>query len=315
MDANLNNGNSNGARQNRVKLLKKIIVQTGITFIIIPNICAIFLFMQVSKLQEDIADIHQILFQLDEKMEQLQGSLTQEVLAVDTVEIVENNTLFDIVETELLSEENVSLKKVYLTFDDGPSANTFKILDILKEYDIKATFFVNGKESEYAQRAYKQIVEDGHTLGLHSYSHDYNVIYASLDAYVEDLIRLQDYLYELTGVRSKYVRFPGGSSNTISKVSMLELIEYLDDNGFVYYDWNISSGDSSATNLSVDKIVANCTDNIKLFNTSIVLLHDATNKANVVEALPKIIEKINSMDNVPMLAIDDDTTVVHHIVN
>ncbi len=96
----------------------------------------------------------------------------------------------------------------------------------MAQYGVKATFFVVGKEG-YADQ-YRRIVEDGHTLAMHSYSHRYNEVYASLDAYKADLTKLHDYLYELTGEDCRFVRFPGGSSNTVSTVSMWDLIDYLD---------------------------------------------------------------------------------------
>lgn len=113
-------------------------------------------------------------------------------------------------------------RKVYLTFDDGPSSNTGRILDILAEYDVKATFFVVGKTEEKYQSLYKRIVEEGHTLAMHSFSHKYNEIYQSRESYVEDLSKLQEFLYETTGVWCRYCRFPGGSSNTVSRVDMHE---------------------------------------------------------------------------------------------
>ena len=107
--------------------------------------------------------------------------------------------------------ESVQLKRVYLTFDDGPSSNTIKILDILKEKDVKATFFVVGRLSDTTTPIYKRIVDEGHTLGMHSYTHVYKDIYPSEDAFEYDLDRIQALIYEQTGVLSKYYRFPGGS--------------------------------------------------------------------------------------------------------
>lgn len=109
-------------------------------------------------------------------------------------------------------------RKVYLTFDDGPSGNTGEILDILAEYDVKATFFVVGKEEEKYQPLYKRIVEEGHTLAMHSYSHKYDEIYQSKESFAADLSKLQEFLYDTTGVWCRYCRFPGGSSNTVSRV-------------------------------------------------------------------------------------------------
>lgn len=206
-------------------------------------------------------------------------------------------------------------RKVYLTFDDGPSGNTGEILDILAEYDVKATFFVVGKEEERYQPLYKRIVEEGHTLAMHSYSHKYNEIYQSKESFVEDLTKLQEFLYDTTGVWCRYCRFPGGSSNTVSKVDMHELIAYLEEQDMSYYDWNVSSGDASSAYISADTIVRNSTAKLQNFKEAIILLHDASDKDTTVEALPRLIEKIQAMEDTKILPITDDTEEIHHISN
>lgn len=203
------------------------------------------------------------------------------------------------------------IRRVYLTFDDGPSANTDRILDILAQYGVKATFFVVGKNGYTEQ--YQRIVKEGHTLGMHSYSHRYSEIYASLDAYKEDLTKLHDFLYELTGEDCKIVRFPGGSSNTISKVDMQELIHYLNQENMVYFDWNVSSGDASGENKSANQIVQNVLDQIDRYNNVVILFHDATGKGTTVDALSEIIEKILESDNTVILPISEETVKVQHL--
>lgn len=206
-------------------------------------------------------------------------------------------------------------RKVYLTFDDGPSGNTGEILDILAEYDVKATFFVVGKEEERYQPLYKRIVEEGHTLAMHSYSHKYNEIYQSKESFVEDLTKLQEFLYDTTGVWCRYCRFPGGSSNTVSRVDMHELIAYLEEQDMSYFDWNVSSGDASSAYISPDTIVRNSTAKLQDFDEAIILMHDASDKDSTVEALPRLIEKIQAMEDTKILPITDDTEAVHHISN
>ena len=213
------------------------------------------------------------------------------------------------------SEEDIGIRKVYLTFDDGPSGNTNRILDILADYDVKATFFVVGKEEEEYQALYKRIVEEGHTLAMHSYSHRYKEIYQSVESYSADLSKLQEFLYDTTGVWCRYCRFPGGSSNTVSRVDMHELIAYLDDQDMSYFDWNISSGDAANTYLSASDIVRNCTVNLRELDEAIILLHDASNKNSTVEALPKLIETIQAMEDTKLVPITDDTERIHHISN
>ena len=206
-------------------------------------------------------------------------------------------------------------RKVYLTFDDGPSSNTGRILDILAEYDVKATFFVVGKEDEKYQPLYKRIVEEGHTLAMHSYSHKYNEIYQSKESFVEDLTKLQEFLYDTTGVWCRYCRFPGGSSNTVSRVDMHELIAYLEEQDMSYFDWNVSSGDASSSYISADAIVRNSTANLRNFEEAMILMHDASDKDSTVEALPRLIEKIQAMEDTKILPITDDTEAIHHISN
>ena len=202
-----------------------------------------------------------------------------------------------------------STRYVYLTFDDGPSSQTSAILDILSEYDVKATFFVCGKDGY--DDMYKRIVDEGHTIGMHSYSHEYTSLYESLDSFQTDLHKIQNYIFDITGVWTTYYRFPGGSSNTISQVSMSDLIGYLDRNNITYFDWNVYGGD----NIASDIIVTNVTANITEHENCIILLHDASDKKETVEALPEIIEYVQSLPDTVIVPITDDTVPVQHSKN
>lgn len=213
------------------------------------------------------------------------------------------------------TEEAADIRRVYLTFDDGPSGNTNRILDILAEYDVKATFFVVGKEEEEYQALYNRIVEEGHTLAMHSYSHKYNEIYQSVESYSADLSKLQEFLYDTTGVWCRYCRFPGGSSNTVSRVDMHELIAYLDEQDMSYFDWNISSGDAAGSYISPEDIIRNCTAKLRNYDEAIILMHDASDKNSTVQALPKLIEMIQAMEDTKIVPITDDTERIHHISN
>lgn len=217
---------------------------------------------------------------------------------------------------EIEKEETTEVagkKKVYLTFDDGPSTYTGEILDILKEYNVKATFFVVGREDEKYRDLYKRIVDEGHSLGIHSYSHRYWEIYESVDTFAEDITKLQDTLFEITGVRPQITRFPGGSSNRVSKADMKDIISYVNEKEIVYYDWNISSGDAVTNKLTADRIIENCMNGITEFESSIILMHDASDKHTTVEALPVLIEKILESDDTVLLPITEETQPIQHI--
>ena len=186
---------------------------------------------------------------------------------------------------------DLSAKTIYLTFDDGPSSRTPEVLRILKQYGVKATFFVinGGKYNKYM----KDIVADGHTIALHSYSHDYKKIYSSETAYFQDLQQISDLVYNETGVRSNVVRFPGGSSNTVSrkynKGIMSRLTAQMADKGYAYFDWNVSSGDANGNSIPAATLINNCRK-LPSKQTVVVLMHDAGAKKTTVAALPAIIE-------------------------
>ncbi|WP_197029540.1 polysaccharide deacetylase family protein [Butyrivibrio sp. AE3004] len=205
-------------------------------------------------------------------------------------------------------------RRVYITFDDGPSTSTNAILDILDQYGVKATFFVTGKEGEEYAQLYNRIVQSGHTLGMHSFSHRYSELYESLESFSMDLHKLQTFLYETTGVWSQYYRFPGGSSNTVSKVPMSELVKYMGLTHIQFYDWNVASSDDRS-GIDKDIIIANVMTGVQKHNDAIILLHDATDKPATVEALPEIIEQIQAMDNTVIVPITEDTLPVQHISN
>lgn len=202
------------------------------------------------------------------------------------------------------------VRHVYLTFDDGPSIYTDDILDILAQYDIKATFFVLPKEGFDAQ--YKRIVEEGHTLGMHSYTHVYKEIYADLDSFMQDVAGIQNYLYEKTGVLTNVYRFPGGSSNAYCRNTIQKYLQYLQDRGIQYYDWNISSGDASGVILTKTEVADNVLQNIERYDECVVLMHDAQSKRSTVDALPEIIESILALENTVILPITEESVPIQH---
>lgn len=180
-------------------------------------------------------------------------------------------------------------KVVCLTFDDGPSANTDEILRILDRYGVKATFFVVGKTGEESQRRMRDIVAAGHTLGIHSWSHDYRTIYASVEAYLEDFYRLYQWIHEVTGVYPQVFRFPGGSINGYNRGIYQEIIAEMTRRGFVYFDWNASAQDATARPRAAGDIAADCLRGVGK-DLVVVLSHDSAARATTVDALPRIIE-------------------------
>ena len=185
---------------------------------------------------------------------------------------------------------------VYLTFDDGPSENTPEILAILKKHNVKATFFVTGKEGEEAEEWYRDIVADGHTLGMHSYSHKYSTLYDSLDSFKDDFTKLSQKLEEVTGEKCWVYRFPGGSSNQVSNTDMNEFIDYLGEQGMTYYDWNVVCGDATSQIYTADELVQNVMTDVVKYKNSVVLMHDAAEKDSTVEALEIILQKLEEMN-------------------
>lgn len=179
-------------------------------------------------------------------------------------------------------------KVIYLTFDDGPSKHTTYLLSILKKYNVKATFFVVG--SKY-RNVISQIYEDGHSIGAHSYTHEYKDIYSSMDAYFEDLEIIRNIIFEETGYYTNLIRFPGGSSNSVSKNYkkgiMTELSKEVEARGYQYFDWNVSSGDAGQT-IDTETVYQNVISGIGNKKTAIVLQHDT--KKYSIDAVEKIIQ-------------------------
>lgn len=211
------------------------------------------------------------------------------------------------------NDENEQVRKVYLTFDDGPSKNTEKILDILDEYEIKATFFVTGKLDDASLKRYEEITRRGHTIGMHSFSHKYDEIYESVEAFEQDLEKIRKLILEKTGQTCSLYRFPGGSSNQVSGLNMEKFIQVLNKKDITYFDWNAECGDASSNQYSAAEMVDNVMKDVVKYHTSVVLLHDAEDKPNTLKALPVIIRKLQAMD-AQILPIDENTTVVQHVL-
>lgn len=168
---------------------------------------------------------------------------------------------------KMINNDTEGLKVVYLTFDDGPSQYTREMLDLLAKYNVKATFFVNGRDDAQSAEAYKSIVNEGHALGNHTWSHSYG-LYNTPDAFYADVAKLSDYLQSVTGKRPVLFRFPGGSLNANQTV-----IDGIVSQGYNYVDWNVVSGDGTSSKLSPEEITANIVNGVHQHNVSTVLVH------------------------------------------
>lgn len=186
-------------------------------------------------------------------------------------------------ETENNSEEN---KIIYLTFDDGPSYNTNNILDTLKEYDVKATFFVIGNQIKGKEEILKRIKDEGHSIGLHTYTHNFKKIYSDNKIFIDEMLKCQEEVYKVTGIKSNIIRFPGGSAKRLDK----EFKEELNSRGFKIYDWNIDSGDGINPKTPINKLFKRATESNIKSKPRVLLMHCDNVQKNTSKALPDIIK-------------------------
>lgn len=189
---------------------------------------------------------------------------------------------------EVFGEEE---KICYLTFDDGPSKNTEKVLDILKEHQAQATFFVIGSEvKEETKPLLQRMLHEGHSIGLHANIHNYETLYESLDSFLKDYEALSKKLKEECGIETNLCRLPGGSACSYLNHQGKKYVEELEKRGYVIYDWKCTGEDSVGhpTAASIQKHVFS---NGMKYQTTIVLLHDSVIADATVEALPGILEK------------------------
>lgn len=180
-------------------------------------------------------------------------------------------------------------KLVYLTFDDGPSAHTAQVLDILKKENIKATFFVLGEHVSKLPKIAKRIVQEGHTIGNHTYNHKYDRLYGNFTEFSSQIIKTDDAIFKATGIRTTFVRAPGGTFGNFDK----GYFDALKDAGYQVYDWNVDSGDSKLKDVPASEIIATVKGS-RQANKLIVLMHDSVGHKESVKALPAVIQYYKS---------------------
>lgn len=306
-------------RRKRINRLKKGIVTFLTVWILIVSVLLVFLLVQVLTLQRQVAILAGNQLEIEKlNVYENSGDAGNEAISTEAGSPAASTAAAPTVEIATLDESNLAepgdIPKVYLTFEAGPSGNTDAILDTLDRYGVKATFFVVGKEDEDSLAAYERIVDEGHTLGMNSYSHQNSELYRSVESFEADFTKLRDLLSEATGVSPSYYRFPSGSNYSLVDPEILgECIGYLNEEGVTYFDWNVSSGDATTQAYTKEGIVENVLNDVVKYKTSVVRLHDLDTKETTVEALPLLIERLQEI-GAEILPIDETTVPIQYAV-
>ncbi len=293
-------------RKKRVKRIKNAIILIVALLLIAPNVLSIYLCNRLSSLDNNIDDINS---QIETIKNTEYKVSTTEVLNNEEIK-VENKP--QVVYRILTDEEAYpDYQRIYLTFDDGPSIYTDEILDILDEYNAKATFFVMEKEGY--DETLQRIIYNGHTLGIHSSTHVYSDIYSSAEKFEIDVDSVYNFISTVTGETPKFYRFPGGSSNTVYNGDKQELIDVLDSKNLTYYDWNVSGNDAVIGGMAKEQIANYVIKGIGDKEEAFVLLHDASDKRSTVDALRIILDTYKNRENVIFLPITEYTNPCEHV--
>lgn len=289
-----------------VRFFKHLILTVLALLILIPTVLSVVFGVSLGRTRTELADLQRKISQLqppapqeeeqsdrdgepsgagDAQPESSQGGGCSEP------ELPAYQSLYPDLYAQPVVRNSVDVNKVvYLTFDDGPSERTPELLEVLECYGVKATFFVVGGESETARQWMRDIVEAGHAIGVHSYTHSYSSIYESVEAYLDDFAQEYHLIQDATGVAPQIFRFPGGSINAYNGHIYQEIISEMTRRGFVYFDWNRQTGDAVRNSVPVQTLVENALDRASSMRRVFLLAHDSARFTNVVAALPKIIE-------------------------
>ena len=238
--------------------------------------------------------------------------------SVDTSKIGEYKITYSVNEISInrtvivYDSKERSKKIIYLTFDDGPGAYTKKLLDILDKYNVKATFFVTNQFSKYISLI-KDEYDRGHSIGVHSYTHKWS-IYKSVDDYINDFDKMNNVIKKYTGSTSSIFRFPGGSSNTISKNYSKGIVTLIANkmtkNGYAYFDWNVDSKDASGA--SAEQLYKNILKGIKKCNNCVILMHDI--KQKTVNEMDNILKELTNA-GYTFKTLNVDSPKIRHSIN
>lgn len=208
-------------------------------------------------------------------------------------------------------KENTEEKIAYLTFDDGPSVNTERVLKVLKKENVPATFFLIGEQITNDKKDLLcRMIKEGHLLGVHTYCHKSDQIYRSADAYVEDALKTSERIYEVTGQQPTIYRFPWGSCNGYLTNICDDIVKKMSKKGFEYYDWNVSAEDSIGKPTS-SSIMQNIEKDFKRYREPVILMHDAGLNTVTAETLPAVIKRLKE-EGYRFATLDKRTDVCHY---
>lgn len=265
----------------------------------------------LSGINQTVSDLQSQVNSLKKQNEALSSAIKVKEKALKNPTSVKVGEVLKNISLTNLTAPNDGYKVCYLTFDDGPSDNTLKILNILKTANAKATFFVVGTgKIEYLS----QIESGGHTVALHTNTHEWE-IYKTEDTYYSDLNAIRETVNSAIGKEVNLIRFPGGSSNkksaTFNKGIMTRLTKDVCEKGFIYFDWNVDSGDAAAQNVPAQNIVANIMNESKNKEELCILMHDTSSKNTTVEALPYVICYLRAQ-GYRFEALSEKSNTFHH---
>ncbi len=300
-----NSSNDKEYRKKRVKRIKKAIIALGILVLVLPLILSIVLFCRMSRLEEKVDTI---IAEYDLQIEVPEQNNTDTAKAEQKQDAQGQKNTNSVSNGATVVE---GTKKVYLTFDDGPSKQTEKILDVLKEKNVKATFFEIGRDDEFSRKMYQRIVDEGHTLGMHSYSHIYQELYGSLENFQADFKKISEYFTSLTGVTPKYYRFPGGSSNSQNEFPVDKYTAFLKKQGVEYMDWNVIAANGTTEDVTEEEMVQSVLDGAARYDTAVVLMYDSADRKMTAKSLGAVIDALQEA-GYELLPIDENTVPVHH---
>ncbi len=284
-----------------VRFYKNLILLAVIVLIAVPAVFAVRLGVSLRERDAALAEMGGELARLEEELAEKGPEPAETVRrtgpAADVVpEPISYQELYpDFYAPEPYHATQRVTGTIYLTFDDGPSENTSQVLEILEREDVKATFFVTGRSNEEDLQRMRDIVEQGHTLGMHSYTHNYEKIYASVEAFLDDMYQIFTQIRETTGQTPTLFRFPGGSINAYNTGFYQELVAEMVRRGFVPCDWNMSATDTASPIPSAERIVCSVMQNADRVQRGFVLMHDSASRVTTAEALEDVIRQLREM--------------------